>query len=94
MEKNFTTFTNEKVICMYLTLSFFDLEPYEAHYQVFLNETMEPWEFTMEIPPIFWFGHEAKATFPRLVEGGGHLSGKTRGGKSTRQRWCFDFSFV
>ena len=41
---------------LYLTLSFFELEPYEAH-EGLLNETMEPWEFTMEIPPIFFFGH-------------------------------------
>lgn len=75
----FTTFTNEKVICMYLTLSFFDLEPYEAHDQVFLNETMEPWEFTMESFTDFlvW------PFFRPLSHGwwkAGHLSGKTRGG--------------
>lgn len=76
----FTTFTNEKVICMYLTLSFFDLEPYEAHYQVFLNETMEshgnsPWNLS----PIFWFGHFS-GHFPTVGGRPGHLSGKTRGG--------------
>lgn len=79
---------------MYLTLSFFDLEPYEAHYQVFLNETMEPWEFTMESFTDFLVWPLSKGHFPTVGGRRGAPLGENTTGEVDATKWCFDFSFV